>query len=257
MTTLPSISGFIGGLRQLGYHQKAIATSLERLATGKKVNQASDDPTGFQVADNLKYRQLQIDKKLERWEFEEAMLGATEGGLSVLQDLVLELDGVVVRGANTGGLSEAEIDAIGVEIDSILQGINHITTNTFFNGEQILAGHGPGLGDLKKMLAENPEKAHEAVKEAEDRLSGQRAAIGSRMKQIGHERNALLAEQEGNASVISSIEDTDYAVETAALVRSQILEQATISAILIDREQADRVLDLIASVPNGNRPIGK
>lgn len=254
---MPSITGFFGSLRTLSFHQKSVATSLERLATGKQINRASDDPSGLQAAENLKYRQSVIEKKIQAFEFEEARLGATEGGLSVLQDLVLKLDGLVVEAANTGGLGEAEQEAIGIEIDSIIDGINHITTNTFFNGEQILIGHRPGLGDLKKTLAESPEGAQKMVESAVDGLSRSRAAIGARLNSIDHERNALFAEQEGNAGALSAIEDTDYAKETANLVRSQILEQATIKAIQIDREQADRVLDLIASVPNGNRPIGQ
>jgi len=257
VTTLPGITNFIGSLRTLNFHQKSVATSLERLATGKKINRASDDPTGLQAAEQLKFRQTEIEKKLQAFAYDEARLGAIEGGLSVLQDMVLGLDGLVVKGANTGGLGEGELEAIGVEIDSVIDGINQITTNTFFNGEQILVGYRPGLGDLKKMLAEDPEQAQKSVKAAVDDLSKSRAAIGARLKSIEHERKALYAEQEGNAGLLSSIEDTDYAKETAALVRSQILEQATIKAIEIDREQAGRVLDLIASVPNGNRPIGQ
>lgn len=45
--------------------------------------------------------------------------------------------------------------------------------------------------------------------------------------------------------MISSIVDTDYAKESAALVRGEILEKATIKAILIEREQSARILDLL------------
>ena len=50
----------------------------------------------------------------------------------------------------------------------------------------------------------------------------------------------------GHGSVRTiSIEDTDYAAETAKLIRSQILESATIKAIEISRESAKQVLGLL------------
>jgi flagellin-like hook-associated protein FlgL len=63
--------------------------------------------------------------------------------------------------------------------------------------------------------------------------------------------NVLREEFAGNASVLSQIEDADYAKETAELVRSQILEQTTIKAIAIERENAERVLDLITGTQQG------
>lgn len=239
-------------MRALNAHQQSVQTSLERLATGKKINRASDDPSGVIVADELKYRQLKIDKQIERFEFEETRLGATEGALAVVQDMLHQLNGLAVTNANTGGLSDEEREAIGVEAQSIIDGINQVATNTFFKGEQILAGRVPDLGGLAEALAKDPERAQAIAENAVDSISGDRGSIGNRLREIDSERNALLAEFEGNAGVLSSIEDTDYAAETASLVRAQILEQATIKAIQIDREQAGRVLDLISGVP----PVG-
>lgn len=250
-------TGFFSGLRTLQNHQKSVATSLERLATGKRINRAGDDPSGLQAAEQLKFRQRTIEKKLDAFEREEYRLGAREGGLGVIQDSLLELSGLVVQGANTGALGEGELDAIGVQVQGVLDGITHVVTNTFFGGEQILAGDTPDLGGLVEALAKDPESAQKIVDGAIDAVATKRAAIGARVNAIGHERNALLGEQESNAGALSSIEDTDYAKEASELVRSQILEQATIKAIQIDREQAGRVLDLITSVPAGNRPNGR
>lgn len=227
-----------------------MATSLERLATGKKVNRASDNPSAIAPITEFKGRILQINKRIERFEFEEARLGATEGGLSVIQDLVLELKGLNITGANDAGLSDEERESVKVEVQSVIDAIGFATTNTFFNGDQVLAGLGPDLGGLLEAIESDPEKAQEIIDGAVDEVSGQRGGIGARLNQIDSERGVLLSELEGNAAALSAIEDTDYAKESAALVRAQILEQATIRVILVEREQADRVLDLISSVPS-------
>jgi len=241
--------GSFGSQRMLGFHQSSVATSLERLATGKQVNRASDDPSGIVAIDAFKARITVINKKIEGFEFEEARLGATEGGLSVIQDMVLGLQGLNVTGANGAGLSEAEKEGLLIEAQSVIDGIGFTTTNTFFNGHQVLAGLAPDLGGLIEAIDADPEKAQQIIDDAVNEVSGKRGAIGNRLNQIDSERNTLLSELEGNSEALSAIEDTDYAKESAALVRAQILEQATIKAILVEREQADRVLDLIASVP--------
>ncbi len=259
MVGIPGNSNWLTNLRALGQHQQTQQTSLERLTTGKQINRAADDPSGVVVAQDFKVRQLEITKKLDGFERETARLGATEGGLSVLQDMVIELSGLIVKGANTGALSQDEQNALGIQIDGILKGIDHIAQSTMFNGDQILIGYSAaGLGltprtpegetpmDLKTLVAKDPEAAQTLVKGAEERISGSRAAIGNRMRAIDAEMNVLREEFAGNASVLSRIEDADYAKESAELVRSQILEQATVQAIRIERENAERVLDLIA-----------
>lgn len=252
-------AGWLTSQRVLGGHQQAQQISLERLSTGKKINRAADDPSGLVAAENFKVRQTEITKLLDGFERETARLGATEGGLSVLQDLVLELSGLIVEGANTGALSDTEKGSIATQAESLVQAINHIAQTTMFNGDQILIGYTANtlgsvvvdgemknLGQLAEVLRADPEAAQQLVKMAEERISGGRAGIGARMKSIDAEMNTLREEFASNAGVLSQIEDADYAKETADLVRAQILEQATIKAIQVERENAERVLDLIS-----------
>ncbi len=246
--SLPASLGS-ASLRMLSYHQDTAATSLERLATGKKVNRAGDDPNSIAPIDEFTARIAGINTRLERFEFEEARLGATEGGLGVIQDLVLELKGLGITGANGAGLSEAEREGVLTEVGSIIDAIGRVTSGTFFGGDQILAGLGPDLSGLTEAIADDPEAAQAMIDGAVDEVAGRRAGIGARLNQIDAERNTLLSELEGNTAALSALEDTDDARESAELVRAQILEQATVKAILVEREQADRVLDLISSVP--------
>ena len=262
MNAMPGIPGWFGAsLRVLGAHQDAQQTSLERLTTGQRINRGADDPSGMMAAENFRGRQEQITRKIDAFAHEDARLGATEGGLSVLQDMLIELSGLVVQGANRSGLSQAETDAIGVQIDSVVDGINHIAQTTMFDGRQILLGYdaaslgsvmtedGPvTLNGLSTLLTTDPEAAQSLVKAAEEFIADDRAAIGTRMKQIDTETAVLREEFAANAGALSQIADTDYAREASELVRTQILEQATVKAILIERENAERVLDLLTPV---------
>lgn len=267
---LNSIGLFQGfGLSQLRTHQDSIDQSIERLSTGKRINRASDDPSRLIAADGMKAQRYALEKRLESLERETSWLGAREGVLSVMSDFMVELSGLVVQASNSDAMSSEEREGIEVEIEGILSGIDHIASTTTFGGEQVLVGFSTSelgaqqsgstidadgvivdsaqhtLADLAGLVFEDPELAQGIVESASGKVSAQRGAIGSWIESIESEKRALAVEFENISDAVSLIEDADYAKETAELVRSQILQQATISAIQIGRENAERVLDLI------------
>src|SRR5258705_13326601 len=79
-----------------------------------------------------------IQPRLERLALEEHRLGAIDGAYSVIDDLVVDLNGLVVQAANRAGLSDDEVQALQMEADSILQAIDHLGATTVFNGERVL-----------------------------------------------------------------------------------------------------------------------
>ncbi len=267
LSHLGFLQGF--GLSQLQSHQQTIERSLERLSTGKRINRASDDPSGLIATDSLKVQRYTLEKRLEGFERETGWLGAREGAVSVIDDMLTELQGFVVQASNDAGMTDAERDGIVEEVKSILLGIDHIANSSSFGGERLLSGfntnelgiqpvgseqHKDGtttetpqrsLADLARLIVDDPELAQKIAKEAKSAVTGQRAAIGNRMKSIESQKKALAVEFEELSGAISMIEDADIAKETAELIRSQILEQATMAAIQIGREQAAHVLDLL------------
>ncbi len=252
---------FSFGLRQLAQNQQDIQTSLERLATGKRVNHAKDDPSAIIPIEDHKAEIYSLNKKLESFGQQEGFLGAKEGGLSVISDLVNELHGFVVDAANTAGHSPEELDAIGIQVDSIIQGIDRIAQNTTFKGQSVLSEYtsanlGADLSDLSKIILKDPSKAQDIVEGVQDRVSKTRAAIGTSLKEIDSKRRVIGEKLENLNASLSSLQDTDYAAETAKLVRSQILESATIAAIDISRQSANQVLGLLEQSTKLVTPAG-
>ncbi len=238
------------GLRQLAQNQSDITTSLERLSTGKRINRASDDPSGMVAAEGHKVRIYSLNKQLDAFAQQEGFLGAKEGGLSVLSDMMIDLESLVVEAANLGGQGEGELEAIQVEINSIISGIDQIAQTTTFKGQSVMQEYttnnlSEDLRALAQIVGEDPEKAQKIVEIARDEVSSTRGAIGNQLREIDSRRNVIGEELINLNASLSSIEDTDYAAETARLVRSQILEQASIAAIQVSRESAQQVLGLL------------
>ena len=235
--------------------------SLTRLATGKRINRAADDPAGLVAVTHLKADRVTLDRKIRGFERESSFLGAKDGSLSALGDLLIQLEGTVVSAANTGGLSEAEKDALQSEADGILSAINQISTTAVFNDQDLLRdyrttdlGSDAGrLTDLRESFATGDfERAQSIVEGALDHVNGDRGRIGGRLIGLEAERNAMLVAFENVSGAISLIEDTDVAAEVAQLVRAQILEQASIQVMLIRRDQAQSSLRLLDTAMNFN-----
>ncbi len=243
---------FTFGLRQLAQNQSDVNTSLERLATGKQINRASDDPSGMIAAEQHKVEIYTLNKQLDGLAQLEGFLGAKEGGLSVLSDMMVELQDLTVRAANTGAQGEGELEAIQVEINSIINGIDQIAQTTTFKGQSVMQEYtsnslSEDLRDLASIVASDPKRAQEIADLASEEVSRTRGAIGTQLKEIDSKRNVIGETLINLNASLSSIQDTDYAAESAKLVRSQILEQASLAAIDISRQSATQVLGLLES----------
>jgi flagellin len=243
------------GLRRaLARAQRDAADSLEKLATGKRINRASDDPSGLVAAENLKVQRTVLDRTIRGWERESTFLGAKDGALSGLGELLIDLEGIVVSAANTGGLSEAERDALAGEADGLLLAIDHVSRVSVFNGQDLLRGYSTAdlgseagrLSELRDALRSGEfEKAQSIAEGARERVVGERGRIGGRLRGLEAERNAAMETFENVSGAISLIEDTDVAAEVSSLVRSQILEEASVQVMLIERDRAEGALKLL------------
>ncbi len=119
--------------------QATMDKAMERLVTGKRINRASDDPSGLIAADNLKARRVTIEELIAGAEMASRMLDAAEGGLGEIANLAQELNGLVLAAASTGAGGQGEREALEVEAGAIIRAMAHIITTTTFNGKRILA----------------------------------------------------------------------------------------------------------------------
>ncbi len=215
------------------------------------------------AVEKLNGEQVVLEKKLASLEFRGRRLSALDGGMSVVSDLLIDLQSTVTLASNTGGITKGEREGYQVEVDSILQTLDHLQNNYTFNHEYLLRGvlggqsgavwvenadpekkeDGPqlvGLAGLRRggaldMLSGDMEKAQEVVKGAIDSISSQRAAAGGLMRGIEAEQGTVAVQLENVAGAKSQILDTDYAAEVGTLVRAQVLQKAAIFAVMTAR----------------------
>jgi len=255
---------------RLNRSREAMGDTLERLATGKRINRAADDPSGMIAAENFKTQLVTIEKKIMALDRERLWLSAKDGAYAAVGDLLLGLSGDVVAASSTGGLGDDEREAIARHAEDTVAAIERQLMTVRFNGERLFsfdvaylasttiettdADGNPAerrvtlrdLGSLMRGDRDEREAAQALLEQATDRINRRRAAGGARITNgIEPEIRVLQKEFEEISGAKSLIEDADYAEEAGNLVRQQILEQAAIFTVQLAQQSAESVLDLL------------
>lgn len=273
------------GMRALDDAQGIVALAAERLATGKRINRASDDPAGLIAADNLRQERSELGGLISSSERYLHLLGAKEGALSVIEDLFHELDGLAREAANGDALAPEEREGLQVQAEAIYKTIDHLIETTSFNGKRVLADSmlinvgsttkvqaGIKLGDLGAVTREtedengdtvsesfslrdlfndlsldggDEEKAVESIGAARKAITRLRAGTGVQIQQIETDIRVWGGRMEQIAEAESEIRDADFAKETAELIRGQLLEQAAIQMLKFAAEIPKAALSLM------------
>ncbi|GMV26103.1 MAG: hypothetical protein AMXMBFR58_21340 [Phycisphaerae bacterium] len=277
------IAGFsaVPALGAYRAHSIDLNRALERLATGKQLNRASDNPAGMVSAESISAELKKLESLVDRSTRELGYLSAKDGAYGAVGDLLVELEGLVVSAANRGAMSDEEIEALQLQADSIVATVNHLAGTQEFNGQKLLdEAHAYQLGHVtvvsqnedgsttsrKATLADianggslnlrtgDLEKAQEAIKSAISGVASTRGAIGARSKDVESTIRVSASEIENLTSARSQIVDADYAVEISNLVRAQTLQQASLYMMQVMMQSGERVLGLLTGSTGAMRP---
>lgn len=117
-----------------------LQTRLTRLSTGLRINRGADDPAGLIASEALRSEITSLNKALSNTRRADQIIATADSALSQVSNLLNDVRGLVVEAANTGALSEDEIAANQLQIDSSLEAINRIAQTTTFQGRKLLDG---------------------------------------------------------------------------------------------------------------------
>ena len=123
----------------LNKNQNELATHLQRLSSGLKINAGKDAPAGLIASESLRSEIAGINQAVDNSQRAGNVINTAEGALSEVSSLLLEVQTLTNQAANTGALSPDEIKANQLQVDSILTSINRVS-----NGRAVL---GIGRGD--------------------------------------------------------------------------------------------------------------
>jgi flagellin len=134
-----NISSIIAA-RVLNQQNNAMNKSLQRLSTGLRINAGADDPSGLIASEVLRGEKAAITAAINNGERARQVIATAEGSLNEVSSLLIELEDLVSTAANTDGISQDEVSAKQLQVDSILSTINRISNSTEFEGKKLLNG---------------------------------------------------------------------------------------------------------------------
>lgn len=135
-----------------------LQTSLTRLSTGLRINSGKDDPAGLIASEALRSDITSINKAISNTQRASQIIATADSALGQVSSLLNDIRGLVVEAANKGALSDDEIAANQLQVDSSLEAINRIAQTTTFQGRRLLDGSldfvtkaGAGSGSIKDL----------------------------------------------------------------------------------------------------------
>jgi len=136
-TNIPSIQA----VHRLTANQGDLRTRLERLSTGLRINRGRDDPAGLIASETLRNEIRGISQSISNSQRAINVIATAEGALNEISALLLDVRGLVNHAANEGAISDEEIRADQLQIDSIIEAIDRIANTTQFGGEKLINGN--------------------------------------------------------------------------------------------------------------------
>ena len=251
--------------RNLGTSQMSLATSMQRLSSGLRINSAKDDASGLAIADRMNAQVRGINVAIRNANDGISMAQTAEGALSTVTDALQRMRELAVQAQN-GTNSTSDRANSNTEYQALSQEITRIAAQTKFNGSAIIgasagaqvfqvgANNGDTLnittttvttvgGDLT--TAANASTAVAALDTALDTITTTRASYGAAMNRFGLAISNLAISGENQSAARGRIMDADFASETANLSRSQILQQAGTAMVSQANQLPNQVMALL------------
>ena len=161
----------------------SIASSLEKLSTGLRINKASDDASGLAIADKLRTQVTSINQGISNGNSAVALLQITDKSMAEQSKILDTIKSKLIQ-ANTDTTSVAGRTAIAKDITKLLQQLNNIGEQTNYNGTNLL------------------QKARTTANAStEANLTAARTALGGLSFQIGEGTQDLIKTKTINSNV--------------------------------------------------------
>lgn len=264
--------------RQLFDSSTALNVSYERLSSGFRINRAADDAAGLQITDRLTSQIQGLNQAVRNANDAISLVQTAEGALGETTVALQRIRQLAVQ-AQSGINSSSDRLALQKEVSALKTEITRISTDTQFNGVDILAGtfsasflvgansgqtisvnlsatniqgvtgsfsaQGLSVGAATVATAAGASAVLVSVDTALSAIGGARADLGALQNRFQSTIRNLSNIAENVSSARSRIRDTDFASETAQLTRNQIIQQASTTVLSQANQRPQAALQLL------------
>jgi len=125
--------------RNLGETAGSLATSMQRLSSGLRVNSARDDAAGLAIAERMNTQVRGLNVAARNANDGISLAQTAEGALGKVGDMLQRMRELAVQSANATN-SSSDRQALQAEVNQLRDEIDRVAKGTSFNGRQLLDG---------------------------------------------------------------------------------------------------------------------
>jgi len=271
--------------RNLSLSQSSLATSMQRLSSGLRVNSAKDDAAGLAIAERMNSQVRGMTVAMRNANDAISLSQTAEGALGRVGDIFQRMRELAVQSAN-GTNTADDRTSLNAEFVQLAQEATRTLGGTQFNGQNILATTsastfqigannstsidqitiaafnwstntnitavlgtavitGTSLPTVQILTDATAQGALTTIDAAINAVNGQRANYGAAQNRFENVISNLAVSVENQSAARSRIMDADYASETANLSRASILQQAGNAMVAQANQLPQQVLALL------------
>jgi flagellin len=259
--------------RSLSQTTDKLQANFRRLSTGLRISTASDDAAGLAISERFRGQIRSTAQAIRNAQDGISLTQTGEGALNEVSSILIRMRELAIQSSN-GTVSGADRTTLNEEFGDLIEEIDRIAKSTTFNGVSLLDGTGStitfqvgvgttagvdtiqlstsdtlastlGLSSLDIGSTGFPTVAISTLDVAINSVSRVRGELGAAQNRLTTTIANLQIQSENLSAAESRIRDVDVAVETAALTRNSILQQAAISILSQANTQPQAALQLL------------
>ena len=124
--------------------QNAVATSMERLSSGLRVNSSKDDAAGLAIADRMNAQVKGMNVAIRNANDGISMAQTAEGAMATATDILQRMRELAVQAAN-GTNGSGDLNNLGSEFVQLQSEITRLSDQTKFNGKKVIGADATGF----------------------------------------------------------------------------------------------------------------
>jgi flagellin len=266
----------------IGRNDRAMATSMERLSTGLRINSAKDDAAGLAIANRMAGQVSGLNMAQRNANDAISMVQTIEGASKEIGNILVRMRELAVQSAS-GTYSDTDRDALDLEFQALTEEVTRIQSKTEWNGLSLMNNASPvdiqlgassgqtmtltfadwtvadgnvygtaatspattAINALDLQDADNSSDAIASLDKAIDGVTSEQAVYGAYLSRLQYASDNLSNVATNLDQSRSRIQDADYAVETTELARTQIIAQASTAMLAQANQVKQTVLALL------------
>ena len=262
--------------KNLAEVQRQMDKSVERLSSGKRINNASDDAAGSAIAGRMESQIRGLNMGIRHAKDGQSLVGTAEGAMQELNKILQRMRELAVQ-SSSGVANSTDKDYLNLEMKQLVSQVDSISVNTKFNDQQVLTGGAftfytdidvagtaitttqadmaasalgvsavnMSIGGATDITATGIPAVVTKIDVALASVDNKRAALGAISNRFDHIIDNLQNVVMNTVQSQSRIVDADFSIETTNLTRNTVLQQAATSMLAQANAQKNSILALI------------